>query len=462
MTEIEKILDETRSELLGQFELALENAFSQIRNTWNQSGSSSAVVEAVRGGSIEDARRFAEQLRKAKEEAVAADQAKSEFLASMSHEIRTPMTAIIGYVDHLLDDRSEGIPPQERRQILKTIRRNADHLLEIINDILDLAKIESGRLSIENTRLSVPKLVTDVIDLLGNRAEEKGLELRSEVEGHIPEHIQSDPIRLKQILINLVGNAIKFTGTGSVKIVGRCLAMDSRSPLLALDVIDTGIGISQEASDRIFESFHQADNSTTRKYGGTGLGLTISKRLALMPGGDLHVTSQLGKGSTFRLTTPTGPIDRSNQVTSLIATPEQSGVMQPPTLGTLAGMRILLVDDAPDNQVIISKFLEKHDAAIVQAENGHEAIEKIRHAEKTENWPFDVVLMDLQMPVLGGLEATQYLRKHGYRRPIIALTANAMQGNEEECIQAGFNEVAIKPINRDDLLHRLQKFGPQL
>ena len=159
MTEIEKILDETRSELLGQFELALENAFSQIRNTWNQSGSSSAVVEAVRGGSIEDARRFAEQLRKAKEEAVAADQAKSEFLASMSHEIRTPMTAIIGYVDHLLDDRSEGIPPQERRQILKTIRRNADHLLEIINDILDLAKIESGRLSIENTRLWPAKTV---------------------------------------------------------------------------------------------------------------------------------------------------------------------------------------------------------------------------------------------------------------------------------------------------------------
>ena len=388
-----------------------------------------------------------------------ANRSKSEFLANMSHEIRTPLTAILGFTDVLLGEEDWKSPSSDRAGALQTIRRNGHYLLELINDILDLSKIEAGKLEVERIPCSPVKILSGVSSLMRVRAEAKNLSLRVEYSGAIPETIQTDPVRLRQILINLVGNAVRFTEIGEIRLRaqlldGQTLDDESESSRIQFDVIDTGIGLTEEQLDRLFRPFTQADSSTTRKFGGTGLGLTISKRLAQMLGGDIQVNSDAGKGSTFSVVIEAGSLDGvpmlENPAESLIE--HKSDTTNAAHLAELNfGCRILLVEDGPDNQRLIAFVLKKAGAEVEVAENGLVGCEMALAARAQGN-PFDVILMDIQMPVMDGYEATERLRQEGYAGSIIALTANTMAGDREKCLAAGCNDFASKPIDRPSLL----------
>ena len=381
--------------------------------------------------------------------AQAAARAKSEFLANMSHEIRTPMTAILGYADLLLADVHGHDTPPERVQAVATIQRNGKYLLDLINDILDLSKIEAGRLDVERVSCSPACVLADVVELMRIRADAKNLPLQLEVAPDTPEVIQCDTLRLRQILINLVGNAIKFTETGDVRVVASVTRDERRRSLLQVDVIDTGIGLTPQQLASLFKPFSQADSSTTRKYGGTGLGLTISKRLAERLGGDITVRSEPGTGSTFRVTVE---VDEVEGVPPLTPSAASCSATRDPAGGdrsvTQLEGRVLLVEDGPDNQRLISFVLRKAGAEVTVAENGRVACEMALAG----GTPFDVILMDMQMPVMDGYEATRRLRDGGYTRPIVALTAHAMAGDDLPCRAAGCDGYLTKPINRDEFL----------
>ncbi|HOW69035.1 MAG TPA: ATP-binding protein [Phycisphaerae bacterium] len=391
-----------------------------------------------------------EQLRAATRDAQAATRIKTEFLANMSHEIRTPMTAILGFSENLLDpDLSE----HERQMAIHTIRRNGEHLLQILNDILDISKIEAGKVEIERIDCSPAEIIADVHTTMQTRAEAK--RLRFEIEGvdALPESIRTDPTRLRQILINLVSNAIKFTAGGKVRILTRIEHHEHDNAQLRVDVIDSGIGITEDQMHRLFEPFTQADSSTTRRFGGTGLGLTISKRLAKILGGDLTASSEPSAGSTFTVTVDASPL---NALSGNKANPSARPA------GTLCGgpaataeqplqARILLAEDGPDNQMLVRSILAKAGAEVEIAENGKTAIERIEAAAE-EGRPFDLVLMDMQMPVLDGYQATAELRRRGHTGPIIALTAHAMATDQAKCLEAGCDGYATKPIDRRALL----------
>ena len=392
-----------------------------------------------------------ETIREAKEAAEAASVAKSQFLANMSHEIRTPLTAILGFAENLL----QPIPDQERRAAVKTILRNGEHLLEVINGILDLSKIEAGRLEVERLRISPVQLAADVVSIMRVRADVKNLRVRLRFDGPVPETILSDPTRLRQILLNLVGNAIKFTEQGGIDLVIDLVVLNAPEPQLRFRVIDTGIGLTSEQAARLFQPFTQADGSTTRKFGGTGLGLAISRHLARLLGGDVSVESTIGKGSVFSVVIDPGSL----QSVSLLENVEEALAAEPEIkiadLSTVClSARILLAEDSPDNQVLISTFLKKLGAAVTIAGDGREAVDLVLAAQATGE-PFDLVLMDMQMPELDGLEATQALRSRNVVQPIIALTANAMGGDRQRCFDAGCSDYATKPIDRRRLVSQI-------
>ena len=396
------------------------------------------------------------QLEAAREAAWAANQSKSEFLANMSHEIRTPMTAILGFTDLL---REECRDSPSAVQGIDTIQRNGNHLLEIINDILDLSKIESGKLEVERISCSPVQLVCEATSLMQIRADGKGISLKTEFKGPIPQRIQTDPTRLRQILLNLLGNAIKFTEVGSVRLVTELEQVADEEPRLRFSVYDSGIGMTPEQLQKLFQPFTQADTSTTRKFGGTGLGLTISRRLAALLDGDISVTSTPGAGSCFSVTVGTGSLAGVSLLevgeSSATTTATVAAVSPGAAASVKLDCRVLLAEDGPDNQRLISFVLRKAGAIVTVADNGLEA--KTQALEASE--PFDVILMDMQMPIMDGYEATRQLRAAGYTRPIIALTAHAMEGDRAKCLAAGCTDYTTKPIERQGLLELVARYA---
>ena len=385
--------------------------------------------------------RINREIHAAKEAAEAASRAKSDFLANMSHEIRTPLNGILGFAAVLMNEPDT--EPATQQEYLQTIHDSGRHLATLINDILDLSKIESEQVSIECTRCSPHEIVAETVSILRVRAQERGLNLEYFWKSDIPESIETDPNRLRQILMNLVGNAVKFTEVGSVQVAAR--VQRDGEPRLVIDVIDTGVGIGREHLRRIFDPFVQADSSITRRFGGTGLGLSISRRLARLLGGDLTVNSEPGRGSIFTVTIPTGPLDDISMLrgslSDMLAEP-QAAKKAP----HLPPCQILLVEDGVTNRKLISLVLERAGATVRCAENGRVGL------EAAEQGTFDLILMDMQMPVMDGYSATRELRWRGHTTPILALTAHAMSGDMQNCLDAGCTAYLSKPIDPGKLL----------
>jgi len=414
-------------------------------------------------------------LQAARSSAEAATLSKSMFLANMSHEIRTPMTSILGFIDLLSEDQAD---PKDRAFAASAIQRNGAHLLTIINDILDLSKIEAGGMGVEIIPCSPLIIIQDIVQSTQQLAQEKSLELFAELKSPVPKMIETDPTRLRQILINLIGNAIKFTEHGGVKIVVDLTSEKSNlrvdqdasdappAPIrLRVQVLDTGIGIDDAQRNKLFHPFTQADISTTRRFGGTGLGLTISRRLSRMLGGDITSSSEVGLGSVFTVEVGIGNASMNDMISVLPEQPHKNAesklkITDSTNNQTLPATQItvLLAEDGEDNQRLIVHHLSRAGMKVIVANNGREAVELAIAAQRQSHAP-EVILMDMQMPIMDGYEATAKLRELGWRGPIVAITAHAMRGDRERCTQAGCDDYVTKPIERDVLIQTVKKMA---
>jgi len=407
---------------------------------------------------VTDRKRAEMELARAKQAAEAASRAKSEFLANVSHEIRTPLTAIIGFADLLISSDSTA---DERRAHVETIHRNAKNLLALINDILDLSKIEAEKIEIKPIEFPPWKVVGEVASLMRLRAAEKKLDLSVDYHFPLPAAIRTDPVRLRQILVNLVGNAVKFTDSGGVRISVRCAGPPGTLARMEFAVSDTGVGIQPEELGRLCEPFTQLDASAARRHGGTGLGLSISQRLAAMLGGRIEAASQPGKGSPFTVSIDPGPLDDAAMLDRLPPSAGRQEEPLEPSIERPLGGRVLVIEDSRDVRQLVRLVLEQSGVDVDLAEDGLSGCD-LAIASLSREDPYDLILMDIQMPVMDGYEAARQLRRQGWRGPIVALTAHTMAGDRQRCLEAGCDDYVGKPLRLEELLTAVGRFLPAL
>lgn len=425
-------------------------------------GNSLAVDEQGRavllaGLHLDDSRskQLQQELAKASATAEAANRAKSQFLANMSHEIRTPMTAILGYLE-IVHERLAEQGDRHNIEALATVRRNADHLLALINDILDLSKIEAERMEISADSLCLPALLEEMRAVMGARAKARGVALEVQLATPVPERILSDPTRLRQVLFNIVGNALKFTDRGGVQVTVECRCdVHDESARLRIVVSDTGPGIPAAQAARLFQPFSQVDGSMTRSHGGTGLGLAISRRLARLLGGDVTLEwSEPGQGSRFAIEVRCSMVGEQRVASLQAWRDELVQSRAEPRRGARPELkaRILLAEDGRDNQRLIAFHLRRAGARVDIADNGRAALEMLEATRQAGQEPYQLLLTDIQMPELDGYGLVAEARRRGFDLPIVALTAHAMVEDRQRCLDAGCNAYATKPIHRDELI----------
>ena len=436
--------------VLAAFLLIIDGTFAQVESRVKERTAQLALV-------VED-------LKQARGLADQANQLKSDFIANMSHEIRTPLTAVLGFAENL---RERDMTPEQQLEATEAIIGNGEHLLQLINDILDISKIEAGKLVAEQIQVDLVDLVRRTSSLIDSKVREKKIDFRVEFITRVPATIQTDPTRVQQMLINLLGNAIKFSPERSTILVTVALSEKETpvgpEPALDFCVFDSGIGMSKDQLSRLFQPFTQAEASTTRRFGGTGLGLTITRQLCEILGGEIVVTSEEGRGTAFRLTIPTGAVDEdamvdpdvdpvvSVEIPASKAIAKKSEEDAPKRLAA----RLLLAEDGVDNQKLLRFVLERAGATVEIAEHGGIALAMIREAE-SKGSPYDLLLTDMQMPEMGGEELVTRLRAEGCTMPIVALTASAMTGDRDRCLELGCDDYSSKPIDRRALIETIE------